>query len=69
VNAVAPGFIETDMTTGLPESAVQDLTERIPLRRLGQPDDVAGLVSFLLSEDAAYITGQVLNCDGGMVMG
>jgi 3-oxoacyl-[acyl-carrier protein] reductase len=69
VNAIAPGFIETDMTGELPESAVKDLTERIPLRRLGQPDDVAGLVSFLLSEDAGYITGQVLNCDGGMVMG
>jgi len=69
VNAVAPGFIETAMTQDLPESAVKELFERIPLRRLGQPEDVAALVSFLLSEDASYITGQVLNCDGGMVMG
>jgi 3-oxoacyl-[acyl-carrier protein] reductase len=69
VNAVAPGFIETPMTSELPESAVADLLARIPLKRLGRPEDVAGIVSFLLSEDAAYCTGQVLNCDGGMVMG
>ena len=69
VNAVAPGFIETAMTGGLPENAVKELFERIPLRRLGQPEDVAALVSFLLSQDASYMTGQVLNCDGGMVMG
>lgn len=69
VNAVAPGFIETPMTAELPESAVDDLLARIPLKRLGRPEDVAGLVSFLLSEDGAYLTGQVLNCDGGMVMG
>jgi 3-oxoacyl-[acyl-carrier protein] reductase len=69
VNAVAPGLIDTAMTRGLPESAIKELTERIPLRRLGTGDDVAGVVSFLLGEDAAYLTGQVINCDGGMVMG
>lgn len=69
VNAVAPGFIETAMTAEMPESAVEQMTAQIPLKRLGAVEDVAGLVSFLLSDDASYVTGQVLNCDGGMVMG
>lgn len=68
VNAVAPGYIETAMTKDLPESTKTALLERIPLRRLGSPDDVAQAVGFLCSEQAAYITGQVLVVDGGMVM-
>jgi 3-oxoacyl-[acyl-carrier protein] reductase len=67
-NAVAPGFIETDMTAALPESAAQELSSRIPLARLGTADDVAGVVLFLASEAAGYITGQVIPVDGGMVM-
>jgi 3-oxoacyl-[acyl-carrier protein] reductase len=68
VNAVAPGFIETEMTANLPESAVTTMKSQIPLQRLGSGEDVAATVAFLLSADAAYITGQVINCDGGMVM-
>ncbi len=68
VNAVAPGFIETEMTQELPESAAQAMMQQIPLRRLGTGEDVAAMVAFLLSDDASYVTGQVLNCDGGMVM-
>jgi 3-oxoacyl-[acyl-carrier protein] reductase len=68
VNAVAPGFIETEMTANLPESAVDAMKQQIPLQRLGTGEDVAAVVAFLLSPDAAYITGQVINCDGGMVM-
>jgi 3-oxoacyl-[acyl-carrier protein] reductase len=67
-NAVAPGFITTDMTAALPEKVQADLLQRIPLKRLGSGQDVAGLVRFLLSEEAAYITGQTLVVDGGMVM-
>lgn len=68
VNAVAPGFIDTDMTRGLPEAAQTALIQQIPLERLGQPDDVAGTVLFLASDLAGYITGQVFVVDGGMVM-
>ncbi len=68
VNAVAPGYVETDMTRDLPEEAKRHLQEQIPLSRLGTGDDVAGAVSFLLSEDASYITGQVISVDGGMYM-
>ena len=67
-NAVAPGFINTDMTAELPESAVEALVERIPLGRLGEPEDVAGLIRFLVSPEAHYITGQVVAVDGGMAM-
>lgn len=68
VNAVAPGFIATAMTEDLDEKARQNLERQIPLQRLGAPDDVAGVVTFLLGEEAAYVTGQVVNCDGGMWM-
>ncbi len=68
VNAVAPGFIETDMTKELVEKAGEGMLSGIPLRRLGSPEDIAEAVAFLVSDGAAYITGQVLNVDGGMVM-
>jgi 3-oxoacyl-[acyl-carrier protein] reductase len=68
VNAVAPGFIDTDMTAALPEAARQKLLEAIPLARLGAGDDVANAVAFLASEEAAYVTGEVLRVNGGMYM-
>jgi 3-oxoacyl-[acyl-carrier protein] reductase len=68
VNAVAPGFIETDMTAKLPQEVKDRMLAAIALRRLGQPDDVAGVVNFLASDDAAYITGHVVNVNGGMYM-
>jgi 3-oxoacyl-[acyl-carrier protein] reductase len=67
VNCVAPGFIETDMTAALPETARAALLESIPLGRLGAPGDIAGAVTFLASDMGAYITGQVLVVDGGMI--
>ncbi|MGN0367414.1 MAG: 3-oxoacyl-[acyl-carrier-protein] reductase [Wujia sp.] len=68
VNAVAPGFIETDMTAKLPEAVVEENLKQIPLKSLGQAEDVANLVAFLASDDARYITGQVICVDGGMAM-
>jgi 3-oxoacyl-[acyl-carrier protein] reductase len=68
VNAVAPGFIETDMTAAMTPEARSGLAGQIPLERLGTPQDVAGVVTFLASDLAAYITGQTLVVDGGMVM-
>jgi 3-oxoacyl-[acyl-carrier protein] reductase len=68
VNCVAPGFIETDMTAALPDAARASLLEDIALGRLGRPEDVAGAVLFLASDLAAYVTGQVLVVDGGMVV-
>lgn len=68
VNAVAPGFIETDMTAALPEKAVEALLAQIPLKSLGQSEDIAAAVSFLAGPGAGYITGQVLGVNGGMYM-
>ena len=68
VNAIAPGFITTDMTAGLSESIIEKLKTGVPLARLGQPEDVAHATAFLASDSTSYITGQVLNVDGGMVM-
>ncbi|NQU67444.1 MAG: 3-oxoacyl-[acyl-carrier-protein] reductase [Candidatus Marinimicrobia bacterium] len=68
VNAVAPGYIITDMTGNLSESVKNELLKQIPLSKLGTTDDVANLVMFLASDEAEYITGQVFNVDGGMVM-
>ncbi len=68
VNAIAPGFIETQMTKGMSEDVRKALLELIPQKRLGQPEDVAKAVVFLASDDAAYITGEVVRVDGGMVM-
>lgn len=68
VNAVAPGFITTDMTDTLNEDMKNQMLANIPLGKLGSPEDVAKTVMFLLSEDAAYITGQTIHVDGGMVM-
>lgn len=68
VNAVAPGFIETDMTAALPEKAREAMLAQIPLARAGQPEDVAAAVTFLASDAAAYMTGQVLHVSGGMYM-
>lgn len=68
VNAIAPGFIDTDMTAGLPEQVKESLLKGIPLGKLGSPEDIADAALFLVSDAAAYITGQTLHVDGGMVM-
>ncbi len=68
VNAVAPGFIETDMTDVLKDEVKDAIGKQIPLKRMGTPEDVANVVSFLASEKSNYITGQVINIDGGMLM-
>jgi len=68
VNAVSPGFVDTDMTRGLSEEHRQALVDRIPLQRIGHPDEIASAVVFLASEAAGYITGQTLHINGGMYM-
>lgn len=68
VNAVAPGFIDTDMTEAMPEGAKDKIVTEIPMGRTGKPEDVAEAVAFLASEQAGYITGEVLRVDGGMAM-
>ena len=66
VNVVAPGFIETDMTRAVAEATREEWASKIPLRRLGTPDDIAAAVCFLASDEASYITGHVLAVNGGM---
>lgn len=68
VNAVAPGFIETDMTQGLSEELKQKMVDQTPLKRVGTPEDVASAVKFLVSDEASFITGHVLDVNGGMYM-
>ena len=67
-NAIAPGFIETDMTSVLTETVKENINSQIPLKKMGTADEVANAVYFLASEENTYITGQVLNVDGGMLM-
>ena len=66
VNAIAPGYIDTDMTKNLSEKTIETMVKSIPLRRAGRPEEVGALAAFLASEEAAYITGQVIGIDGGM---
>jgi len=68
VNAVAPGYVATPMTDGLPESIKKEFVDLIPLKRFGKPEEIAHTVKFLLSDEAAYITGQVISINGGMYM-
>src|SRR5947208_12883535 len=69
VNAIAPGFIETDMSEAVRNKAGEMIKKIIPMRRLGQPDDIAKVAVFLASAEAAYLTGQVLTVDGGLSLG
>lgn len=69
VNAIAPGFISTDMTEDIRNAAEGEIKKRIPVRRLGEPKDIAGAAVFLASDDASYITGHVLTVDGGLTLG
>lgn len=69
VNAVAPGFIETDMTTAVRNAAADKIKDAIPCRRFGKPEDIAAAVLFLATDDASYITGQVIKVDGGLTLG
>lgn len=69
VNAVAPGFVETDMTEAVRNAAGDQIKKSIPIRRLGLPEDIANAVAFLVSDEASYITGQILTVDGGLTLG
>ena len=69
VNAIAPGFIETDMTQAVRNAAEAEIKKKIPLKRLGKPEDIAEAVLFLASDAASYITGQILTVDGGLTLG
>ena len=69
VNCVAPGYIDTDMTSGLPDAVKEKILSEIPLGILGQPDDIAGAVTYLASDAARYVTGQAIHVNGGMFMG
>ena len=69
VNCVAPGYIETDMTSDLPDTIKEKILAEIPLGNLGVPEDIAGAVSYLVSDDARYVTGQAIHVNGGMFMG
>lgn len=68
VNAIAPGFIDTDMTSVLSDTVKEGINAQIPLKRMGTPNEIAKVVKFLSSDDSSYITGQVINIDGGMLM-
>lgn len=68
VNAIAPGFIDTDMTSVLSDTVKESINAQIPLKRMGTPNEIAKVVKFLASDDSSYITGQVINIDGGMLM-
>ncbi len=68
VNAVAPGFIQTDMTAGIPEKVLQMMADKVPLKRMGTPEEIANAYCFLASDEASYINGAVLNVDGGVVI-
>ncbi|MBL51568.1 MAG: 3-oxoacyl-ACP reductase [Candidatus Marinimicrobia bacterium] len=68
VNAIAPGFIQTDMILGMPEKLINMMEEKVPLKRWGKPEDVANAYTFLASDEASYISGTVLNVDGGVVV-
>ena len=69
VNAIAPGFISTDMTEAIRNAAEETIKKQIPLRRLGQPEDIAAAVLYLAGEGASYVTGNVLTVDGGLTLG
>ncbi len=68
VNAVAPGYVETELTGGLPEKVKGQIRDRVPAGRFGEPEEVAGVVAFLVGEEAGYVTGQTIAVDGGMTM-
>ena len=68
VNAVAPGYVETELTAGLPENIKEQILDQVPMRRFGEPEEIAEVVAFLAGDGAAYVTGQTITVDGGMVM-